>query len=300
MRTETRGAIRAADGSLTKASKLKKNIGVAPYFSPISNRLKAVWLTQYLLRAQRDLYKGLDSFEPLVESINQFLREVDACEGQFLLAAWGKIDLLALETHVDEFVENLGEAVSEPNFHSVEDNSDVERYAERAWEGIARLSPWLQDAVRGAHDSGPPDLWRFSEFERAYEKLTATGQSEKPSAISAISTQPITFRGEAWVRDDAFVCQVERLIVNGLRASIQMSCNDDGGPHSADGVFVLQDGAWQTRTFSVRYLGDSVDTPARFHLGVLEIAGDRQNARMEAEWDQGGETFLLDADLDRI
>lgn len=296
MRIGSKGYVTMADGSSRKAIRLRTNVGSAPYFPPLRNRLNAVWLTQHLLTAQRDLYKGLDSFKPLVESIDQFLSEVDACEGQFLLAAWEKIDALTLEMHIQELVEDLHEVICGPFFD--EDNPDVVEYAERAWGGIAKLLPWFQDAVRGAHDSGYPDLWRLDEFRAAVNRQIGTGLHEAPSSKGLTSTQPITYRGEVWVEDDAFTCQVERLIVNGFRASMQLSCSDDGGPHTAEGTFELQGGVWHTRTFSVRYPSDHVDTPARFHVSVLEIARDGESARMKAEWDQAGETYLLDADLE--
>lgn len=299
MRIGSKRQLRLPNGSVKKAAKLRKHIGDAQYFYPIRNRLKAIWLTQHLLVSQRDLYKGIESFEPLVESIDHFLSEVDACEGTFLLAAWGEIDPLTLEDHVQEFVEDFHEAIVDPVF----DDYDLQEYSERAWSGISRLASWLQDAVRGAHDSGYPDLWRLDEFKVAMDKLVMSRPEEEPSpenpAETAAHATPRKFSGDAWVQDECFTCHVDRMVVNGSFTSIQMSCSDDGGPHTAEGAFELQGGVWHTRTFSVRYTGDAVNTRAEFHLSTLEIAQDGQSARFAAEWLQGGETYLIDADLEK-
>jgi hypothetical protein len=110
--------------------------------------------------------------------------------------------------------------------------------------------------------------------------------------------ETLTFSGELHVEDDCFSCSVERFIVNTHRASIQMSCRDDSGPHNAEASFELENGVWRTRSFEVRYKNDKSPTKAAFELMTCEISSDLQEVQLHAEWRQGGETYALDGTLD--
>jgi hypothetical protein len=60
--------------------------------------------------------------------------------------------------------------------------------------------------------------------------------------MTQVTASLLTFQGEMDVEDDCFECVVERLIVSRDRASIQMRCRDDGGPHIAEGSFEFVNG----------------------------------------------------------
>jgi hypothetical protein len=304
MGVAVKNTINYKPGNRKRSKVLRQPLGTISGISDsfINSRIQAVRMCRYYLKDRHDQLSNLTTFESLIEGIKALDTVLAECEIELRRTALDEFSPWELTTYIDAtVVPDLDDCVSEcaPSVSGATlrstAGSDALHLMERMWEEITSFVPDLQDALRSVwenHRLLQPD-WR-----RQFESEVRSLKHSEPIAPSA-PRYPLVFQGELAVEDDAFSCNVDRIILKGEHdISLQMTGVDESGSHKAEGQFVFENGSWRTHEFRLRYATYSSDTPAKFRIEALRLSPDQKKLDLRCDWDLAGDKFDLGGTLE--